>query len=62
MWSSLHKIRNNIIVIKYFLKPTYDIEEILYKLYNFFSSKYNTIVVVFKSQKEKNKNKTFRIL
>ena len=45
-----------------FLKSTYDIEKILYKLYNSLSLKYDTIIVVFKSQKEKNKDKTLRIL
>ena len=44
------------------MKPIYDIEEILYRLYDSLLSKYDTIVVVFKSQKEKNKDKTFRIL
>ena len=44
------------------MKSVYDIEEILYKLYNSLLLKYDTIIVVFKSQKEKNKDETFRIL
>ena len=61
-WAALHKIRNDIIVIKSSLAEVYDTEELLYRLYDYLSTKYSIIVIVLKSNKKKNENKALRIL
>ena len=62
IWTTLYKIRNNIIIIKLLLRIAYNTKKLLYRLYDSLSTKYIIIITILKSNKEKNEIKALRIL
>ena len=62
IWTSLYKLRNNIITIKLVFASVFNTNKILYTLYNSLPIKFYITIATLKINKEKNKTKALRVL